>query len=71
MQVLKEPEKKPGGRPNGKKEIARTDLPEDMRRSTSSQKVTQKKKVQKAQEKRTIKKRIKAKRTKAERKKVE
>ncbi len=71
LQVLKEPGKKPGGLPNGKKEIARTDLPEDMRRSTSSGKATQKKQVRKTQEKRTIKKRVKAKRTKAERKKVE
>ncbi len=69
--ALKEPGKKPGGQPNGKKEITRTDLPEDMRKNTSATKVTQKKKVQKAQKKRTIKKRIQAKRTKAERKKVE
>lgn len=75
LQVLKEPGKKPGGQPggqpNGKKEITRTDLPEDMRRSTSSRKVKQKKQVQKARKKRTIKKQTKAKRTKAERKKVE
>lgn len=71
LQVLKEPGKKPVGQPQGKKEIARTDLPEDMRRSTSSQKVTQKKKVQKKRKKLTIKKQTKAKRTKAERKKVE
>ena len=79
LQVLKEPEKKPGGRPKGqpggqpkgKKEIARTDLPEDMRRNTSAQKVKQKKKVQKTQKKRTIKKQTKAKRTRAKRKKVE
>ena len=79
LQVLKEPGKKPGGQPNGqpggqpngKKEITRTDLPEDMRRSTSSRKVKQKKQIQKARKKRTIKKQTKAKRTKAERKKVE
>ena len=71
LQVLKEPEKKPGGRPKGKKEIARTDLPEDMRRNTSAQKVKQTKKVQKTQKKRTIKKQTKAKRTRAKRKKVE
>lgn len=71
LQVLKEPGKKPGGQPNPKKEIARTDLPEDMRRNTSATKMTQKRQVQKAQEKRTIKKQIKAKRTRAERKKVE
>ncbi|MAF95128.1 MAG: hypothetical protein CMM60_05170 [Rhodospirillaceae bacterium] len=71
LRALKEPGKKPGGQPNGKKEIARTDLPEDMRRTTSSQKAAQKKQAQKAQEKRTIKKQTKAKRTRAERKKVE
>jgi len=69
--ALKEAGKKPGGQPKGKKEITRTDLPEDMRRSTSSQKVTQKKKVQKKRKKLTIRKQTKAKRTRAERKKVE
>ena len=75
LQVLKEPGKKPGGQPNGqpngKKEITRTDLPEDMRRNTSATKTTQKKKVQKKRKNRTIKKQTKAKRTRAERKKVE
>ena len=70
-QALKEPKKKTGGRPKGKKEIARTDLPEDMRRNTSATKVKQKRQVQKAQKKRTIKRQTKAKRTRAERKKVE
>ena len=68
--ALKEPEKEIEGRPRPKKEIARTDLPEDLRKSTSRKKAARKKQVQKAQKKRTIKKRTKAKRSKAERKKI-
>ena len=71
LRVLKEPGKEIEGQPRGKKEIARTDLPEDMRRNTSATKTTQKKKVQKKRKNRTIKKQTKAKRTRAERKKVE
>ena len=68
---MKELGKEIEGRPRPKKEIARTDLPEDMRNSTSRKKAARTKQVGKTQKKRAIKKQTKAKRIRAECKKVE
>lgn len=68
LRMLEKPGEKIDEQPNGKKEITRTDLPEDMRRNTTT---TQTKQVRKVQEKRTIKKQKKVKRTRVDRKKVE
>ena len=69
--ILAKPGEKIDKQPHGKKEVTRSDLPEDMRRMTTRDKATQTKQVRKAQGKRTIKKRIKVKRTKSDRKKIE
>ena len=71
LRALKEPGKEIEGRPRPKKEIARTDLPDDIRKSTSRKKAAQTKQVRKTQKKRAIKKQTKAKHTRAKRKKVE
>ena len=71
LRALKEPGKEIEGQPRPKKEIARTDLPEDMRKSRSRKKAARTKQVRKTQKKRAIKKQTKAKRTRAKRKKVE
>ena len=69
--MLAEPGEKIGKQPHGKKEVTRSDLPEDMRRTTTRDRATQTKQVRKAQGKRTIKKRLKVKRTRMDRKKIE
>ena len=69
--ILAEPGEKIGKQPHGKKEVTRSDLPEDMRRNTTRDRATQTKQVRKAQGKRTIKKRLKVKRTRMDRKKIE
>ena len=69
--ILAEPGEKIGKQPHGKKEVTRSDLPEDMRRTTTRDRATQTKQVRKAQGKRTIKKRLKVKRTRMDRKKIE
>jgi hypothetical protein len=56
LRALKEPGKKIEGRPRPKKEIARTDLPDDIRKSTSRKKAARTKQVRKTQKKRAIKK---------------
>lgn len=71
LRILEKPGEKIDERPHGKKEITRSDLPEDMRRTTTRDKATQTKQVRKAQGKRTIKKRKKAKRIRMDRKKIE
>ena len=71
LRALKELGKEIEGRPRPKKEIARTDLPDDIRKNTSRKKAARTKQVRKTQKKRAIKKQTKAKRTRAKRKKVE
>jgi len=71
LQILAKPGEKIDEQPHGKKEVTRSDLPEDMRRNTTRDKATPTKQTRKAQEKRTIKKRQKVKRTRMDRKKIE
>lgn len=71
LRILAKPGEKIDERPHGKKEVTRSDLPEDMRRNT-----TRTKQVRKVQGQRTIKKQKKAKqkkakRTRMDRKKIE
>ena len=58
-------------RPHGKKEVTRSDLPEDMRRVTTRTKQVPKAQGKRTIKKRTIKKQKKAKRTRMDRKKIE
>lgn len=72
LRMLEKPGEKIDEQPNGKKEITRTDLPEDMRRNTTSRdKATQTKQGSRAIVKRKVRKQKKAKRTRMERKKIE
>ncbi len=71
LEILAKPGEKIDKQPHGKKEVTRSDLPEDMRRNTTRDRATQTKQVRKAQGTRTIKKRQKVKRTRMDRKKIE
>ena len=71
VRILAKPGDKIDERPHGKKEVTRSDLPEDMRRVTTRTKQVPKAQGKRTIKKRTIKKQKKAKRTRMDRKKIE
>ncbi|MCH8238082.1 MAG: tetratricopeptide repeat protein [Proteobacteria bacterium] len=71
LRILAKPGEKIDEEPHGKKEVTRSDLPEDMRRVTTRDKATQTKQGSRAIGKRKVRKQKRAKRTRMDRKKIE